>query len=218
MTVSEAGIRPAERPARVPAAGMVLDADISSTGHARGLVVVLRGVGPDPARPSYAELLREAGFAIAELNLLGPEEREACERSGNVRYDNRLLARRISIATDWLRGYTDTRMFRIGYLATSTVATAALLALAEQRDVSAIVLPDGCAEVLATLPQVKAPMLFIWGKRDYHGMRVNREAFNRCAADKKIVILPDAASPDHPETIAEITRLAVQWFRRYLVR
>ncbi|HKB47690.1 MAG TPA: hypothetical protein VKC57_08340, partial [Ktedonobacterales bacterium] len=133
----------AERAVRVLTAGVALDGDLSLPSAARAVVVFAHGSGSSrhsPRNRYVAGVLQAAGFATLLMDLLTPDEEQVDARTGALRFDIALLARRLVGATDWLAQQAATRALRVGYFGASTGAAAALVAAAERPEaVGAIV-------------------------------------------------------------------------------
>jgi pimeloyl-ACP methyl ester carboxylesterase len=67
------------------------------------------------------------------------------------------------------------------------------------------------------LPKVSAPTLLIVGGRDEVVIELNRQAFARLTCVKQLAIVPGAMHLfEEPGALEEVSRLAVDWFARYL--
>jgi putative phosphoribosyl transferase len=152
--------------------------------------------------------------------LLQPEEDERDRYTGEYRFDVRLLGRRLALATRWARGDPDIGELPIGYFGASTGAAAALIAAADEPDIAAIVSrggrPDLAGEALA---RVVAPTLLIVGGADTVVLELNERALRDLASPiKELAVVPGATHLfEEPGALEEVTRLAVDWLRRYLI-
>jgi hypothetical protein len=89
--------------------------------------VVLFAHGSGSSRHSsrnryVARLLNEARLATLLIDLLTPDEETVDLRTGHLRFDIGLLARRLVGATDWLSQHPDTLELPVGYFGASTGA------------------------------------------------------------------------------------------------
>ena len=190
---------------------------------ARGLVLFAHGSGSgrfSPRNRQVASGLHDAGLATLLLDLLLPEEDARDRDTGEYRFDVALLGGRLGVATRWAEGDPDVSELPIGYFGASTGAAAALIAAAEDPDVAAIVSrggrPDLAGEALA---RVVAPTLFIVGGADNVVLDLNKRALRELASPiKELAVVPGATHLfEEPDALEEVTRLAVDWFQRYLV-
>lgn len=194
-----------------------LDGVLGIPAGAEGLVLFAHGSGSSrlsPRNTYVAGCLREAGIGTLLFDLL--TEREAADRA-NV-FDVDFLARRLGGATAWVREQQFTRNLRIGYFGASTGAAAALIAAATDRTVQAIVSRGGRPDLAArALPNVTAPTLLIVGGDDVPVIRMNEEAYEQLRCEKQMRIVPGASHLfEEPGTLEQVTRLATDWFLRYL--
>src|SRR3712207_6144985 len=91
---------------RVPVDDGVLDGDLTFPPGAGGVVVFAHGSGSgrhSPRNRAVASVLNEAGLATLLLDLLTAEEEWLDARTGELRFDIRLLAGRLAAALGWCR-------------------------------------------------------------------------------------------------------------------
>jgi pimeloyl-ACP methyl ester carboxylesterase len=70
---------------------------------------------------------------------------------------------------------------------------------------------------MEALPLVTAPTLLVVGGYDDVVIELNRRAFARLTAVKDLQIVPGATHLfEEPGTLEEVSRLAREWFQRYL--
>jgi putative phosphoribosyl transferase len=179
----------------------------------QGIVVFAHGSGSSRLSPRnrlVAERLQRSGLGTLLFDLLQPEE---ADNRRNI-FDIGLLARRLALATDWVRS-GELRDVPIGYFGASTGAGAALVAetLARHR-IAAIVSRGGRPDLAGTaLPRVQAPTLLIVGGRDREVIALNREALARLTCEKELTIVPGAGHLfEEPGTLDEVVALAGAWF------
>jgi putative phosphoribosyl transferase len=211
-----------EREVRVSAGPVTLEGSLGIPNSAGGVVLFAHGSGSgrhSPRNRYVARVLREANLATLLIDLLTEDEEEVDLRTTRLRFDIRLLARRLVGATDWLVQSPDTEQLRIGYFGASTGAGAALVAAAERPDeVGAIVSRGGRPDLAGdALPLVKAPTLLIVGGNDEPVIGMNEEALARMRAVKRLQIVPGASHLfEEPGALEEVARLATVWFARHL--
>ncbi len=185
---------------------------------ATAVVVFAHGSGSgrfSPRNQYVAQVLQDAGLATLLLDLL--EDDEANDRSKV--FDIELLADRLQAAADWLKGRPETANLRLGYFGASTGAGAALLAAGRApASVGAVVSRGGRPDLARdALEYVTAPTLLIVGGNDEIVLELNREAFDRLSGTSQLEIVPGATHlfPE-PGALEEVSRLAREWFHRYL--
>jgi dienelactone hydrolase len=206
----------------VPVGEVVLEGDLTVPARASGVVLFAHGSGSSrhsPRNQQVAAALQEAGLATLLIDLLTPAEEVVDLRTAHLRFDIGLLAARLVGATDWLATQPATCDLRIGYFGASTGGGAALVAAAERRDaIHAVVSRGGRPDLAgAALARVRAPTLLIVGERDTPVIAMNESALAQLSSVKRLVIVPGATHLfEEPGALAEVARLARDWFERYL--
>jgi putative phosphoribosyl transferase len=198
-----------------------LGGTIGLPAGAHGLVIFAHGSGSgrhSPRNRFVASSLNERGFATLLMDLLTPDEEEIDTTTASLRFDIALLARRVALATDWCEKQPKVAQLPIGYFGASTGAAAALLAAASRDDVRAIVSRGGRPDLAGpALGDVRAPTLLIVGERDPVVTDLNRSAASQMHAPCEIAIVPGAGHLfEQPGTLEQVSRLAQEWFLRYL--
>jgi pimeloyl-ACP methyl ester carboxylesterase len=206
----------------VPAGPVSLDGNLFIPHAATGLVLFAHGSGSSrfsTRNRRVAEFLREGALATLLIDLLTAEEERVDERSGHLRFDIDMLAGRLAGAVEWLRQNAETKSLPIGLFGASTGGGAALVAAARQPDRVAAVVSRGGRPDLAgdALPLVKAPTLLIVGGNDELIISMNRRAFERMSALKRLEIVPGATHLfEERGTLERVAELARDWFQTYL--
>lgn len=210
--------------AQIPVAGVQLDADIEVPRQVHGAVLFAHGSGSSrhsPRNRYVAAELRNAGLATVLADLLTPDEEQIDALTAELRFDIGKLAARVVALTDWLVHNELVRGLGIGLFGASTGAAAALVAAAERpTSVHAVVSRGGRPDLAGpALAEVHAPTLLIVGSEDEPVIELNEEARERLAASvKRLVIVPGASHLfEEPGKLEEVSRLAADWFSRYLV-
>lgn len=202
----------------IPVDGVRLAADLALPEKPSGLVVFAHGSGSSrrSARNRYvAEHMARAGLATLLLDLLSADEEEQDAVTGRWRFDIPLLARRLSLATRWIREYHAARGLPVGYFGASTGAAAALIAAAEfGREVAAVVSRGGRTDLARSAAcEVAAPTLLIVGGADQAVLAWNRETLGQLRCEKSLAVIPDATHLfEEPGALGEVARLACEWF------
>jgi hypothetical protein len=195
---------------QVKLAETLLDGQMTLPPQARGVILFPHGRGTSRGRSDglLASKLCEAGLGTFLLDLLTTEEADLDARKAAFRFDTRLLAERLALATDWLAQEPATRNLALGYLATGYTASAALHAAAKRPDlVRAVVTHDAVADAAEkALPRVSAATLTIGGVNQAHAEQLGAE-------DKRFIQVPTLVAVHKPE---EVARLAVEWFAKHL--
>lgn len=204
----------------IPASGRTVRGLLSLPAGAPGVVAFAHGSGSgrfSPRNQFVARILQEAGLATLLIDLL--EDDEAEDRA--LVFDIELLAQRLEAAALWLKDHEATRGLRLGYFGASTGAGAALVAAARSPvAVSAIVSRGGRPDLAGeALERVTAPTLLIVGGNDEIVLELNREAYQRLRCPRQLDIVPGASHLfSEPGALEEVSRLARDWFLRYLAR
>lgn len=213
------------RPVEIAAGAALLRGDLELVPGAAGLVLFVHGSGSSrfsSRNRAVARDLQSGALSTLLFDLLSEDEDRIDQYTRELRFDIPLLTERVIGATDWLSRQPETRGLGIGYFGASTGAAAALRAAAHFADrpeiVRAVVSRGGRPDLaLEDLPRVTAPTLLIVGGDDDVVIGMNRQAFAELNAPKDLRIVPGATHLfEEPGTLEEVSRLAREWFRRYL--
>jgi putative phosphoribosyl transferase len=211
-----------ERSVSISVGRIALQGDLRLPEGAGGVVVFAHGTGSSrfsPRNTYVARVLERAGLATLLMDLLTSGEEEVDARTGHLRFDVGLLARRLLAATEWLAQQPDTRHLVVGYFGASTGGGAALVAAAERPQAIGAVVSRGGRPDLAgpALPRVATPTLLIVGGRDEPVIELNQQAFDQLRCEKRLEIVPGATHLfEEPGTLEQVAELARGWFSRYL--
>lgn len=203
----------------IPDGNATLTGSLIIPDHAQGIVLFAHGSGSSrlsPRNTFVAEVLQQRGFGTLLMDLLTPEE----DMDYETRFDINLLAQRLLVATEWLRGHAQAGALPIGYFGASTGAAAALqTAAAVSEPIRAVVSRGGRPDLAwAHLPAVTAPTLLIVGGDDDVVIELNQQAFAEITATKELAIVPGATHLfEEPGTLEQVADLAADWFEKYLV-
>jgi putative phosphoribosyl transferase len=202
--------------------GARLDADVSITPGATGLVVFVHGSGSSrhSLRNQYvAQRLRERGLDTVLMDLLTLREERIDQFSGELRFDISLLSRRVVAVVDQMRQQSP---LPFGLFGASTGAAAALVAAAGRPDDIAAVVSRGGRPDLAgsALSSVAAPTLLIVGGADREVIELNRQAIKQMSARPKEIrleIIPHATHLfEEPGALEQVASLAGDWFTDHM--
>lgn len=204
-------------------AKLTLQGILALPDGAKGLVLFAHGSGSSrhsPRNQQVAEVLQSNGIATLLLDLLTAEEEIIDQRTAQLRFNIRLLAKRLLGATGWAMRQADLRGLNIGYFGASTGAAAALIAAAELPDAVAAVVSRGGRPDLAgeMLSHVQAPTLLIVGGHDEPVIALNQQALAELGCrEKKIVIIPGATHLfEEQGALAKVATIASDWFACHL--
>jgi putative phosphoribosyl transferase len=175
---------------------MGLEGRLTPPGPGRGIVLFAHGSGSgrlSPRNNLVARGLGRAGLGTLLFDLLTPDE--AADRR-NV-FDIDLLARRLVLATGWLRDRADTRA---------------------APPVGAVVSRGGRPDLAREgLRRVRAPVLLIVGGLDGHVLALNRQALAALPGVKRLAIVEGAGHLfEEPGTLERVVGLARAWFATHL--
>ncbi len=211
-----------EQSVQIPAGGVALDADMAVPEPATGVVLFAHGSGSSrhsPRNRYVAGELQASGLATVLADLLTPAEEQLDARTGRLRFDVGLLAARLMALTDCVTEYRPTAGLPVGLFGASTGAAAALAAAAQRPGPVAAVVsrggrPDLAGEYLRSVVQ---PALLIVGARDTAVIELNRKAMRRLRGEARLEVIAGASHlfPE-PGALELVTRLARDWFTRYL--
>jgi dienelactone hydrolase len=202
----------------IPANGIKLEGALVIPSVAQGIVLFAHGSGSSrhsPRNNFVAQVLQSAGMGTLLMDLLSPREDATYE----TRFDIDLLTQRLERATQWLREQPQTRSLQIGYFGASTGAAAALQAAATLgASIGAVVSRGGRPDLaMSALDRVESPTLLIVGGFDDIVIDLNRKAYGKLKAEKRLEIVPGATHLfEEPGTLEQVARLAADWFTRYL--
>ena len=212
----------AQRQAHIPIDGVTLDGDLSLPDGAQAVVAFAHGSGSSrfsPRNRYVAGVLQQAGLGTLLLDLLTPDEEQVDARTGHLRFDIGLLARRLVGATNWLGEQQEMRVLKVGYFGASTGGGAALVAAAERPEAIGAVVSRGGRPDLAgpALPRVTAPTLLIVGGLDAPVIALNKQAMQEMRAHTELAVVAGATHLfEEPGALDEVARLARDWFLKYL--
>ncbi|MFA4996154.1 MAG: dienelactone hydrolase family protein [Patescibacteria group bacterium] len=203
----------------IPVDSIFLEGILNIPKDATGIVIFVHGSGSSRLSPRnylVAKYLQENGFATLLFDLLTEEE----DRLYENRFDIDLISERLKIVTEWVVKQKNTSALKIGYFGASTGSAAAIKAAVDlENKISAIVSRGGRPDLAATeIFNLNTPTLLIVGGSDRIVIELNSMVFDKIRTDKKMEIIPGATHLfEELGTLEEVARLAVEWFKEYLV-
>lgn len=188
---------------------------------ASAVILFTHGSRNSPSTPQsrpVAAVLREAGMATLEVDLLTPAEERDCRQ----RYNIRLLAQRLYAPAVWLRMHRETRSLPIGLFGAGTgVAAAIEVSAMPATRIGAVVSRGGRPDLAhrSALDRFCVPILLILGGLDDIVIERNEEAYSLLKCEKQLVIVPGATHLfEEPGKLETVALLALNWFGQHLVR
>ena len=200
-----------------------LEGDLELPANLRGVVLFAHGSGSSrhsPRNRYVASILRRSGLGTLLVDLLTAEEERDGQVSARLRFDIELLAARLARVTDWFLSRPGSVGLPIGYFGASTGAAAALVAAARQgQRVSAIVSRGGRPDLAGpALMRVRAATLLLVGGADTEVLALNRNAYQKLPAEKRLDIIPGATHLfEEPGALEQVASLATGWFEAQLI-
>jgi len=202
---------------------VALPGDLTVPDDPSGFGLFAHGSGSSrrsPRNRAVAASLNEAGFGTLLFDLLTAGEERADERTGELRFDIPLLARRLTMAVDWLDG-SDERAGQLpcGLFGASTGAAAALVtAGARPGRVRAVVSRGGRPDLAGPLlADVRAPVLLIVGGADAQVLALNEAILGDLPQGSDLAVVPGAGHLfAEPGAIDQVAALAAGWFTRHV--
>jgi dienelactone hydrolase len=214
-----------EREVSMQIGKVVLQGTLGYPASAKGIVLFAHGSGSSrysPRNRYVAGELQSAEMATLLFDLLTPEEEAVDQTTMQLRFNIRLLAKRLIGATRWVQRNPATAGLHVGYFGASTGAAAALIASAQLPETIAAVVSRGGRPDLAgeALGSVQAPTLLIVGGNDQPVIAMNEQALADLGCrEKQIVIIPGATHLfEEPGALAAVARMAAEWFSNRFTR
>lgn len=213
---------PNVRSVRIPAAGVMLDGDLTLPANAKGLVIFAHGSGSSRKSPRnryVAQVLNEHNLGTLLADLLTSEEEQGDRQTRRFRFDIPLLSDRLEHMILWACENHETKNLPVGTFGASTGAAAALVVAARRQDMVKAVVSRGGRPDLAMefLPLVKVPVLLIVGGHDTEVLHLNKQALEKLNIWSTVNIIPCATHLfEEPGALEEAAQLAATWLEQYL--
>ena len=206
----------------LPVAGGAIDGDLSVPDRATGIVLFAHGSGSSrlsPRNRKVARELQDGGLATLLFDLLTPMEEEEDKRTGQLRFDVKLLADRLVTVIDLVAEGLGEGVFRIGLFGASTGSAAALIAAAKRPKIVRAIVSRGGRPDLAesALASVRAPTLLIVGAQDPQVLQLNMNALAQLKCVKRMEVVPRATHLfAEAGTLEQVSWFARDWFNQHL--
>lgn len=207
---------------RIPIDSMVLHGDLHVAAIPLGIVIFVHGSGSSrfsPRNRYVASELNNLGFSTLLLDLLTEEEHRIDEETAQYRFDIPLLARRSTLAANWMHAQPGMDKLPIALFGASTGAAAALITAAELgKGIAAVVSRGGRPDLAEEfLPKVEAPTLMIVGGEDETVLALNWKAMAQMKCIKKLHVVPGATHLfEEQGKLEQVVTEAGRWFLQYL--
>jgi putative phosphoribosyl transferase len=211
------------RQVTVEGGGVALPGDLSVPDDPSGLVLFAHGSGSSrhsPRNQAVAATLNAAGFGTLLFDLLTADEERTDALTGELRFDIALLARRLTVAVDWLdvSGEPAGRL-PLGLFGASTGAAAALATAGERPGrVLAVVSRGGRPDLAGPLlADVRAPVLLIVGGADVQVRGLNEALLGDLPDGSDLAVVPGAGHLfEEAGALDQVATLAAGWFGRHV--
>ena len=203
---------------RVPVDGTTLNADLAIPVEAHGIVLFAHGSGSSrhsPRNQFVARVLQQSDFGTILMDLLTEKEEAVDNQTREMRFDIKLLARRLTATVDWLTTQPSFKNLPVGIFGASTGAAAALVSAADRPALVKSVVSRGGRPDLAAdaLPRVQAPTLMIVGAYDDAVLELNEQARVKMKSEVRIRIVPRATHLfEEPGALSQVADFAAAWF------
>lgn len=205
------------QPVRIHADDSMLDADLAVPSGAASVILFAHGSGSSrhsPRNQHVAAALNDAGFATVLMDLLTPKEDEIDRQTRELRFDIPRLARRLTVAVDWLADHSVTSTMPVFLFGASTGAAAALISAADRPGrVHGVVSRGGRTDLAGeALGRVRCPVLLIAGGEDLVVRRLDAETartLRTTGIEVDEVVIPGAThlfeEPGALDAVVEVT-------------
>lgn len=208
---------------RIPATGVVLEAELVVPDRPQGTVVFALSSGSghrDPDNRYIATRLGGAGLASVTTDLLTPTEAQRDVREGRLKFDIGLLTGRVEAVLEWVSADERLNGLDLGLLGADTGTAAALCAAARHSDIRTVVSSDGRPDLAGDcLRDVRQPTLLIVRCGDPVIIEYNRQAMELLSSDARLEIV---SGVQHlfveTSTLERVARLTRDWFSAHLGR
>jgi hypothetical protein len=194
----------------------VVDLDVPRSPS--GVVVLAHDNGNVIGRCSLAEILTEAGLAVATFSLLSRAERQQALFTHRAAVSLALLTDRLSAGIDAIREHPETGSLPLGIAGAGIIGAVALhVASLRPFDVDAIVCRRARLDLLNDLQYVRAATLLIASVSSTKLVADNDLAFSRLQCPKRFAVLGGAMTNlEEEEAFRKAAELTRDWFVEHL--
>lgn len=193
-----------------------------------GIVVFAHGSGSNKnsqRNELVSEKLNSNHIATLLFDLLSLEEQQYDTKLENMeikvpgailnKFNILLLAKRLSMITEWVRNNSSTESLPVGYFASSTGAAAALVS-STRFNIASMVIRSGRTDLVEIrfLEKILSPCLFVVGSKEKFIIKVGNETMRkmRYSKKKKLHIIKNASHLfEEPGAMQEVSEIATQW-------
>lgn len=183
---------------------------------AERLVIFANGSGSFADNNQHTvEGLNKLGIASLTVDPLTIEEESLPEN----KFDIEILTERLIAVTKWCMENEKTKKMSFGYFGAGTGGAAALSAAAYWgTKIKAVVCRGGRPDLaMEVLDLIESPTLLIVGGDDKKIIELNRPAYQKIGAFKKMEVIPGATNLfEEPWAMEKSVELAGLWFEKYL--
>ena len=208
---------PIYRTATIQANGVELTGELSLPPHPVGLVIFAHGSGSSRLSSrniAVARMLNASHIGTLLFDLLTSHE----DRTFANRFDIPLLTTRLNAAVAWASTDPAIKNLPIALFGASTGAAAAIRSAEVLGDKITSVVSRGGRPDLAglSLATIRCPTLLLVGSRDTDVEELNRNALEKMACEREIIIVPGATHLfEEPGTLDIVALRAAEWFLKH---
>jgi len=213
-----------ERPVRILAGEVMLDADFLPPRPGKGIVIFAHGSGSgrkSPRNRQVAKLLSTRGLGTLLLDLLAGSEARVDELTAEYRFNIPLLTERLLAATDWLIARPEAEGARVGYFGASTGGAVAMIAAAQRAEVVGAIVLRGARSDLgdSAAARIRCPTLILVGGRDEPIRKANAQTIRLLQCETELAVIPGASHLfEEPGTLEQVAERTAVWFDLHLSR
>jgi predicted alpha/beta-hydrolase family hydrolase len=219
-------------PIQNPISNLSLKGNLVIPNDPIGIVVFAHGSGS--SKSSYrnqlvSKQLNENNIATLLFDLLSEEEQAIDIQLENMsskipgtllnKFNVSLLAKRLSMATEWIMSKKQLEKLQVSYFASSTGGPAALMT-ACRYNISSIVIRSGRTDLVETqyLDQIVSPCLFIVGSKEKKITKINKRTLRQLSnvKEKELKIIQNASHLFEEEgSLETVADMSTGWLKNH---